>query len=67
VNSVNELGMTPLHEAVVVENLRICKDLCIKGADRYAANKEGITPVQIAEAKKNDLRNFSSFKAVLSS
>jgi ankyrin repeat protein len=41
INVVDAEGMTPLHHSVKENQLRICKDLCIKGADRRAKNAEG--------------------------
>jgi len=66
VNAVNDLGMTCLHEAVIAENLRICKDLCVKGADRNAKNQKNETPLDLAKLRLKHLKNFKSFESVLS-
>lgn len=67
INVVDVTGMTPLHHSVKENQLRICKDLCIKGADRRAKNAEGQTALEMAEASKDSLDNFTSFKTVLQS
>lgn len=38
VNALDDNGDTPLHYAVQVSNLRLCKDLCLKGANRKVKN-----------------------------
>lgn len=69
INVVDKHGNSPLHISVKLESqsLRICKDLCIKGADRRAKNKAGITALEQATQFGDQLNNYSSFKSVLSS
>lgn len=61
INAVDSRGMTPLHDAATAKNLRICKDLCVKGADRNALNKDDQTPIQLLKdsGDKKDIENFS--------
>lgn len=46
-NAQTTEGKTPLHFATQQLNLRMCKDLCIKGADRFARDKDGKSPINM--------------------
>ena len=65
VNLANDDGHTPLHVAVQVKNLRICKDLCLKGADRSAKDKVSFTPESLAKMILFNEPNYKSFIQVL--
>lgn len=66
VNAVNNVGNTPLHVAVLAENLRLCKDLCIKGANRDARNNDGQTPEELAKMSLSLNADYKKFASVLS-
>lgn len=65
INCQNSLGRSPLHLAVQVANLRICKDLLLKGADRSVIDRVQMTPLQLAEVQLFENPNFKKFKTVL--
>ena len=65
INCQNYIGRTPLHLSVQVANLRICKDLLLKGADRSVIDKVQMTPLQLAELQLSLNPDFKKFKTVL--
>ena len=46
-------GSTPLHYAVMAGNLMMVSDLVDIGANEYARNRAGKTPLDLAKAKRN--------------
>ena len=46
-------GSTPLHAAVMAGNLMMVSDLVDIGANEYARNRAGKTPLDLAKAKRN--------------
>jgi len=65
VNASNDDGNTPLHMAVLAQNLRICKDLCIKGANRNDKNKADQTPEDLAKMTLTLVPDYKKFLSVL--
>ena len=49
INAENAQGMTPLHTAVRVGNLRSTKDLLLRGADRNIKARDGKTAVEMID------------------
>ena len=54
-NVRDDLGRTPLHYAVLIEerSINFVEDLCLKGADIFLEDADGMTPIQLAEREKN--------------
>jgi ankyrin repeat protein len=52
VNHKNYNGNTPLHIAIVNQDLEVCKVLISRGADVSITNNEGKTPLQVAIGRK---------------
>lgn len=53
IHAVNPMGQTPLHRAVELDNVEICKLLLKQGAKMNMEDKRGLTPLGIALEKGN--------------
>ena len=51
-------GQTPLHIAVKRSDLRIIRQLLVKGADTEVKSKEGNTPLDLASLSFDENDNF---------
>ena len=49
INASNDEGMTPLHLAVQIVNIRTTKDLLLRGANRNAETTDGRKPIDLLE------------------
>lgn len=60
VNCAAENGDTPLHDAAGNDVLDIVKVLLENGADKERENKDGLTPLDVANDSNTELRNLLS-------